>query len=327
MFGLDRGWMVKGKAFKELLARLNELTSQQRQVIESTLNRLSTENEVCKELNQVQMTECPHCGSEHLQKWGWKHNLQRYRCKACRATFNRLTGTHLSRLRKKEQWLEVVESLNEKETLDQMQERLGISRMTAVLWRKRFLAALKDPKQKTLTGIVEADETFVRQSIKGSRNREREPRKRGEPAKYAGTHPDDYVCVWTARDRSKETAHQLTTDQRTPVFKEFLKPLVAKDSILCSDGKTGYIWFARDEGIHHVVLSAKNRQFVQDGVYHIQNVNAYHSRLKRFLSCLRGVATRYLENYLSWLDYLDSRSANENPLSPRQVLKTRLLHI
>jgi transposase-like protein len=317
---------MKVKAFRELLSRLNGLTSQQRQVVESTLNRLANENAVCKELNQTSMKECPHCSSEHLQKWGWKDHLQRYRCKACRSTFNCLTGTKLLRLRKKEQWLEVIESLNQKETLDQMQDRLGISRMTAVRWRKRFLSALKDPKQKTLTGIVEADETFVRQSIKGSRAKERKPRKRGEPAQYGGTHPDDYVCVWTARDRSKETAHQITTDQKTPVFKAFLKPLVARESILCSDGKTGYIQFAGDEGIHHVVLSARNREFVKEGVYHIQNVNAYHSRLKRFLSGLRGVATCYLDYYLTWLDHLDTLASQQELLTPLKIFRSKILH-
>lgn len=317
---------MQGKAFKALLKRLGKLTGQQRQAIEATLARLDSEQEVSRALNQEEMKECPHCASAHLQKWGWKSDLQRYRCKACRATFNRLSGGPLSRLRKKEQWLGVLESLNKAETLDEMQERLGISRKTAVLWRKRFLVALKGPAQKTLTGIVEADETFVRQSLKGSRSRERKARKRGEPAQYGGTHPDDYVCVYTARDRSKETAHHVTTDQRTPVFKDFLKPLVAKDSVLCSDGKTGYAWFAREEGIHHVVLSAKNRQFVQGGVYHIQNVNAYHSRLKQFLSRLKGVATRYLQHYLTWLDYLDTLSSQNDPLTPLKIFRSRILH-
>ena len=318
---------MQGKAFKALLNQLGELTGQQRQSLEASLARLDSEKEVARALNQQEMKECPHCASTHLQKWGWRHDLQHYRCKACRVTFNCLSGTPLSRLRKKEQWLAVVESLNQAETLDEMQARLDIDRKTAVRWRRRFLAALQDPGQKTLSGIVEADEPFVRQSLKGSRKQEREPRKRGEPAKHGGTHPDDFVCVYTARDRSKETAHQVTIDQRTPVFKDFLKPIVAKDSVLCSDGKTGYAWFARDEGIHHVVLSAKDKVYVQDGIYHIQNVNAYHSRLKRFLSRLRGVATCYLEQYLTWLDHLDRLSNQNDPPTPLKIFHSRILKL
>lgn len=35
-------------------------------------------------------------------------------------------------------------------------------------------------------------------------------------------------------------------------------------------------------------------------MYHIQNVNAYDSRLKQWMQRFHGVATRYLENYLGW---------------------------
>jgi hypothetical protein len=36
------------------------------------------------------------------------------------------------------------------------------------------------------------------------------------------------------------------------------------------------------------------------GIYHIQNVNAYHSRLKKWIAKFNGVATKYLANYLGW---------------------------
>ena len=39
---------------------------------------------------------------------------------------------------------------------------------------------------------------------------------------------------------------------------------------------------------------------VRDGAFHIQNVNAYHGRLKGWMGRFNGVATRYLPNYLGW---------------------------
>jgi hypothetical protein len=35
-----------------------------------------------------------------------------------------------------------------------------------------------------------------------------------------------------------------------------------------------------------------------DGAFHIQNVNAYDSRLKEWIRRFHGVATKYLENYV-----------------------------
>jgi len=41
------------------------------------------------------------------------------------------------------------------------------------------------------------------------------------------------------------------------------------------------------------------------GANHVQNVNAYHARLRQWLSHFRGVASRYLPNYLGWRWALD----------------------
>lgn len=41
------------------------------------------------------------------------------------------------------------------------------------------------------------------------------------------------------------------------------------------------------------------------GLYHIQNVNNYHSRLKGWMQRFNGVATKYLDHYLSWFQFLD----------------------
>jgi hypothetical protein len=59
---------------------------------------------------------------------------------------------------------------------------------------------------------------------------------------------------------------------------------------------------------HAVNLSAGIRV---DGAWHIQNVNAYHSRLKAWVYQFRGVATCYLANYLSWFRAIDRNSAGE----------------
>ena len=38
------------------------------------------------------------------------------------------------------------------------------------------------------------------------------------------------------------------------------------------------------------------------GIYHIQSINNYHSRLKAFLKPFNGVSTKYLNNYLVWFN-------------------------
>lgn len=53
------------------------------------------------------------------------------------------------------------------------------------------------------------------------------------------------------------------------------------------------------------------------GIYHLNNVNAYHSRLKRWLRPFNGVSTKYLPNYLTWFQRYDSmHSVHRTPWLP-----------
>lgn len=57
------------------------------------------------------------------------------------------------------------------------------------------------------------------------------------------------------------------------------------------------------------------------GTYHVQNVNAYHSRFKRWLERFHGVATKYLPNYLGWRRAFEQ---HHHPLTPEMLLNTAL---
>ena len=79
-----------------------------------------------------------------------------------------------------------------------------------------------------------------------------------------------------------------------------LIPLLNKDVILCTDGLSTYKQIAREANIVHRPVNIAAGYRVINGIYHIQNVNAYDSRLKQWMRRFNGVATRYLKNYLGW---------------------------
>ena len=178
-------------------------------------------------------------------------------------------------------------------------KRCGIALDTAFRWRHRFLTTAKDVKAKTVKGIVEADETFIRKSAKGSKRLVgRAPRKRGEKAK-PGLSSDDYAPVLIVRDRHGATLDHVLPDLEAPTFARVMKPVVAHDALLVSDGRGAYGQFADHEGLLHIALNANKGERMY-GSYHIQNVNAYISRLKDWLRRFKGVATHYLPSYLGW---------------------------
>src|SRR4051794_9726554 len=139
---------------------------------------------------RVDSLGCPHCANREVVRWGAASGLPRYRCKACRRTFNALTKTPLAKLRMKDKWAA---------------RRCGVHDTTAFRWRHRFLASLAGDKPKTLAGIVEGDETFILESFKGKRaGLPRKSRKRGGKSAKRGLSAEQ-VPILVARDRQGAT--------------------------------------------------------------------------------------------------------------------------
>lgn len=62
-----------------------------------------------------------------------------------------------------------------------------------------------------------------------------------------------------------------------------LRPLIDPDATLCSDGANVYKTVAREAGITHRPINLQQGLRVLDGVFHIQNVKVYDSRLKTWM--------------------------------------------
>ncbi|TFW26275.1 IS1595 family transposase [Massilia arenosa] len=248
---------------------------------------------------------CPACRGHHLHRHGHKSQLQRYRCVDCGRTFNSLTGTPMARLRLKDNWLAYCKALLRSDTVRRAAVRVGVHKNTAFRWRHRFLTLPKTDRPFPLHGIAEADELFLRESEKGARHLERPPRKRGGAATKRGISREQ-VCIVVARDRAGQTVDFIAG--KGPVTKlqlhRGLAPILAPDALLVTDANASYRYFAQERGFMHQWVNLKAGERVK-GAVHIQNVNAYHSRFRGWLSNFHGVATHYLSNYLGWRWALD----------------------
>ena len=148
---------------------------------------------------------CPHCSAAEVRRWGRAGGKPRYRCVSCGKTFNLLTGTPLAGLHHPERWADQAQALIAGETVSKAAERCRVAYTTAFRWRHRFLAALNLDKPQRLSGIVEADETFILESFKGKRGKLARPaRKQGGKASKRGLSSEQ-IPVLVARDRSGAT--------------------------------------------------------------------------------------------------------------------------
>lgn len=251
---------------------------------------------------------CPHCHGMRIYRYGHAAGLQRYRCRTCQRTYNALTNTPLAFLRLREKWLPYLACMLESKTVRASAACVTVHRNTSFRWRHRFLAGARHERPAQVRGIVEADETYLLESQKGSRHLNRPARHRGGVASTRGI-TKQHDCILVARDRAGNTLDWLTG--RGPVsgvqLERCLRPALAADAVLVTDAAKAYRWFAHAAGIEHRPLNQRAGVRVH-GPYHLQNVNGYHSRFKSWLAGFRGVASRYLPNYLGWRRALDTRS-------------------
>lgn len=276
-------------------------------------NQIGTESLAELGQRRVDSIGCPHCEGRDVVLWGRASRLPRYRCKACRRTFNALTKTPLARLRLKDQWAAQAEAMIEGVSTAKAARRCGVHYTTAFRWRHRFLEALASDKPQALSGIVEGDETFILESFKGKRAAmPRAARKRGGKSVKCGISAEQ-IPVLVARDR-----HGATTDAVLPKLNRVsiataLDGIVTPANEFCCDGGTAIIAFARRAGIptHILPMPGKPKPNALD--FHINNVNAYHGRLKEWLRRFHGVATKNLPNYLGWRRTLEALGQNATP--------------
>ncbi|MGZ8095745.1 MAG: IS1595 family transposase [Methylosarcina sp.] len=293
---------MKSTEFKDLLTAIRECNHDQRKRLTTALNQPTDEIKVLEliEARFDAKRACPYCTCADWYRHGVVRGLQRYYCKHCHKTFNALTGTPLARLRDKRKWLTYLEAMTESCTIRQSAATTGVHRNTSFRWRHRFLNWLRQDRPAALHGITEADETYLLESNKGQRHLGRKARKRGGRASKRGIS-DEQVCVLVARDRSGQTVDFVTGNGplTTPWLTSSLKPVLDADVLLVSDGNPTYTAFCAAERISHEAVNFSQGQRV-NGAYHVQNVNAYHSRFRLWLGRFNGVATKYLPNYLGW---------------------------
>lgn len=111
--------------FNTLLARLPALTTDQKQRLESALTDPDPASSVARELDVLGVSECPHCAAGSPMRYGRATDLQRYKCHACRRTFNVLTGTPLARLRHRDAWRAFAHALINGETVRESADQAG----------------------------------------------------------------------------------------------------------------------------------------------------------------------------------------------------------
>ena len=245
---------------------------------------------------------CPCCGKtgKHLIKKGFQHGKQRYMCKACGKKFtydiNQITAHSHQPV---DAWITVIEDTLAMKSLDETAGKIGVCHETAFNMRHKLLAYLETMIEtaKPPDELVETDETYVTESQKGVKCKNRKPRKHGESASKRGLSNEQY-CICVVTDRNKNVFAKCV-NRAKPSSEDIIKALsahVSRKSVLLCDGAASYNQLADTLECKKIELIGHESY---DKVYHLNTVNNLHSRIKRMLGQFRGVASKYLNRYLA----------------------------
>jgi len=315
---------MDGMRFRSLCANVDRLSVGQIRELRRKLRALDARKEVLARIDArgQALERCVHCGGPALVRWGsTRTGLQRLRCKGCGRTFSAATGTVVARIRLPEKLQQALADMLAPvpSSCRGLAARLRVDKMTAWRWRMSILAALggvgAECEALRLGGIVEADETYVRESRKGSREWVRHardpwrspepPRPRWRDFRRLGLLLPAGLSRWqipilTLTDRAGARHAERLPDRRAESLVAVLEARIRRDAVICSDGDGAYGLFAQAHGLPHYKLDATHGPRVIQAAFHIQTVNNMHSRFKAFIRPFSGPATKNLPAYIAW---------------------------
>lgn len=314
---------MRHQDFSRFLASLGDLSPAQIEGAQAKLMYLRRQTAAISEIETRTTNDqtCPFCGGLDRQRWGrTRTKVQRYRCKACLKTYSGRTGSAIGRLHRPDLFMVALRDMlgtSAPLSVRKLARRLGLNKYTVWRWRMLMFSIIRGSQAVSFSGIIEADETYQRESRKGSRewvhhiacpqSVPQPPRPRWEDFTTNGLKMMRGLSRWqlpilTVADRGGSRLFQRLPDRQAATIQQAMAPLVPADAVLCSDRANGYGHFAVAHGLKHVVVGSKAGTRVNSGCYHIQNVNSLHARYKRFIKPFCGPATKNLDGYIRWLE-------------------------
>ena len=144
----------------------------------------------------------------------------------------------------------------------------------------------------------------------------RTPKKRGGKAKDgSGT---DKTAVVVAAQRGTQIVFDWVLERTTAAaLTQALRPVLGQDAVLSTDGNASYWTVAEEPQVASGFFVSQYPGKGGNGPWHVQSVNRYDSSLKSWMARFRGVATKYLANYLGWRRSLDRF---KDKLTPEQFM-------
>lgn len=261
---------------------------------------------------------CPHCKSFSIRGNGFtKGRVQKYFCNSCKKNFSENTHKVFWWIKKKDLMIKYMRGLLSGLTIRKNATVCGISINTSFIWRHKLLNCLIELDSDKFKGILELDQLQFNWSDKGLKKDSISCEESQLIKKSGGV-----VSVLAATDRDENKLLKVVT-LGSPTIENIsheIENKLDKVLLICSKNRSEIIgYFKKSNRIYKCLDDFKNPKLTESNL-HLDNLVKMENRFRRFLRPKRGVATKYLENYIHWFFILEV-------LQNRTDRRSRLAHI
>jgi transposase-like protein len=237
---------------------------------------------------------CPRCRCEYVTKAGVHNGRQVYKCKNCKYQFRETAKSLVYYSHKYYLLVDYIKCMLEGKSLRACAREVGISLPTSFRWRHKILSAIQGLEGGiNFSGITEADELLLQYSEKGRRYKTLEEKEQAMKT----VHPNVAVLVMTDREGNLLFKHTGENKVQNSQIKEDLKRRVSENNLICFKPNDEFKQAVMESPSKKVIVRRKTKGLT------IYSVNVAEKKITNFLVWMmrfRGVATKYLQNYLMW---------------------------
>ncbi|HOS20673.1 MAG TPA: IS1595 family transposase, partial [Bacteroidales bacterium] len=219
---------------------------------------------------------------------------QVYKCKNCKYQFRETAKSLVYYSHKYYLLVDYIKCMLEGKSLRACASEVGISLPTSFRWRHKILAAIQGLEGGiNFSGITETDELLLQYSEKGRRYKTLEEKEQAMKT----VHPNVAVLVMTDREGNLLFKHTGENKVQNSQIKEELKRRVSENNLICFKPNDEFKQAVMESPSKKVIVRRKTIGLA------IYSVNVAEKKITNFLVWMmrfRGVATKYLQNYLMW---------------------------
>lgn len=236
---------------------------------------------------------CPHCESENVGQKNESGRVGRWNCYDCKSSFNVLSGTifHRTKIELRKWFAAIALLLDAKKSISshQLARHLGLTKPTAWYMGHRIRKAMQQG-DVLLSGIVEADETFVGGKAKRWPDKELRTKRGVEKMTYLGAVEREGSVVVTIADGVTKPRDGKMKD----LIPEFIESVVDKSDVkLVSDGFSAYKPLGKIMS-HYTAKSKEEEPLTTEVDVHTNTIEGFWTLIKQ---AWYGIHHRYSRKY------------------------------